>query len=83
MAHTTYYNPIGNVERAILVEYDYTPEQKETLTDPSWPAEVELTCFKWKDNGKEVPQVIVDQLDLGAIEEEIFEEIYSYDSDCY
>jgi len=59
-------------ELEMVVFYDYTPPQKETLTDPSWPEEVEINavCI----DGVELDDWLTkEKMDL--LKEEILEQV--------
>ena len=57
---------------AFTINFDVTPEQRQTRDDPYWPAEVSVNSVSLRCNGAavECPQWL-EQLILEAVDEEV------------
>ena len=50
-----YYLKLDNGDDyEVLIDYDYSPPQKKTMTDPAFDAEFEITSVRLSDNDFEI-----------------------------
>lgn len=57
---------------SVAINFDYTPPQRQTYTDPPWPAEVSVNSVKLTRNGEaaECPKWL-EEIILNSIDEEV------------